>query len=44
MTLSLLQFNRYCYDDQVKEDKMGNACRAYGKMRNAYKILVVDFG
>jgi hypothetical protein len=23
---------------------MGNACRAYGKMRNAYKILVVDFG
>jgi hypothetical protein len=24
----------------MKEDEMGGACSAHGKMRNAYKVLV----
>jgi hypothetical protein len=28
------------YNDQVKEDKMGRACRLTGEKRNAYRILV----
>jgi hypothetical protein len=30
-----------CFDDQIKEDGVGEACRAHRKMRNAYTFLVV---
>jgi hypothetical protein len=36
----LVLFSKYNYDDQVKKDEIGRACRTNGKKRNAYRILV----
>jgi hypothetical protein len=33
-------FAKYTYNDQIKEDKMGNACSKNGYNRDAYKVLV----
>jgi hypothetical protein len=38
----LLLYAKYCLSDEVKEDKMGGACRTYGEggETNAYRLLV----
>jgi len=34
------RFTKYCYDDHVKEDEIGRACRMHGRDKNMYKILI----